>query len=137
MTEMVHASNAYSLRTQRAIARWGKGARYPLCLAGISLWSIEKELRKVGDDIALLKGDLSSAELRNSKEQYWLLVYDNLYTVAVAQFESALDATNIKEFGAYERLKKQWHNGSGEAQLTNGQKRVLGILGLLRDKVTK
>ena len=134
---MVHANNAYSLRTQLAIARWGKGARYPLCLAGISLWSIENELRKVGNEIALLNGGSSSAELRKSKEQHWLLVYDKLYTVAFASFETELDSANVEAFGAYKRLKKLWHNGSSEAPLTDGQKRVLGILELLRDKVIK
>src|SRR5437660_4897873 len=136
MTAMVHANNAYSLRTQLAITRWGKGARYPLCLAALSLWSIEKELRKVGNDIALLKEDLGNAELK-SKAQHWLLVYDKLYPVAVAWFKIELDAANIKEFGAYKRLKKNWRNGSSEAHLTNGRKRVLRILELLRDKVIK
>jgi hypothetical protein len=138
MTAMVHADNAYSLRTQLAIARWGKGARHPLCLAAISLWSIEEELRKISNDIALLKGDVGNAELlRRVKEQYWLLVYNKLHTVALARFESALDVANIKAFRAYKRLKKQCCNGSSEAHLTNGQKRDLGILGLLRDKVIK
>lgn len=137
MTAMVHANNAYSLRTQLAIARWGKGARYPLCQAGLSLWSVEKELRKIGNDIALLDGDPSSSELRKCKEQYWLLIYYNLYTVTLARFEIELDAANIKTFRAYKRLKKRWGNGSGEAHLTDRQKRVIGILELLRDKVIK
>jgi hypothetical protein len=137
MTAMVHANDAYSLRTQLAVARWGKGARHPLCQAATSLWAIEKELRKVGNDIALLKGDLGSAELRQIKEQYWLSVYDNLYTAAATRFETELDTANVEEFGAYKRLKKRWSNGSSEAHLTVRQKRIIGILELLRDKVTK
>jgi hypothetical protein len=35
---------ANSLRTQQAIARYGKSARHPLCLAALDLWRVDEEV---------------------------------------------------------------------------------------------
>ena len=37
---------ANSLRTQRAIARFGKSARHPVCLAALELWELDAELKE-------------------------------------------------------------------------------------------
>jgi hypothetical protein len=50
---------AHSLRRQQAIARYGKSARHPLCLAALGLWRLDEELsvwtKKVGLREELLK----------------------------------------------------------------------------------
>jgi hypothetical protein len=58
---------ANSLRTQQAIARFGKAARYPVCQAGLQLWQLDAELLKLSKDIVSLSDVLSSA--RKQKKQ--------------------------------------------------------------------
>jgi hypothetical protein len=55
-------TKADSLRTQQAIARFGKAARHPLCLAALDLWRMEAELDKLAKDIVSLEGVLKQKE---------------------------------------------------------------------------
>jgi hypothetical protein len=54
---------ANSLRTQQAIARFGKSAGHPLCLAALDLWRMDAELSE------LSKGVVSREELLNCVKQ--------------------------------------------------------------------
>jgi hypothetical protein len=42
----VKSANASSLRTEQAVARYGKAARHPLCLAALDLLRLDEELFK-------------------------------------------------------------------------------------------
>ena len=46
-------AKAHSLRTQQAIARYGKAARHPLCLAALDLLRLDEELFKWTEEIEL------------------------------------------------------------------------------------
>jgi hypothetical protein len=54
---------ATTLRTQQAVARYGKPARHPLCLAALDLLRLYEELFKCTEEIEL------SEELVNSVKQ--------------------------------------------------------------------
>ena len=43
--------SATTLRTQQAVARYGKAARHPLCLAALDLLRLDEELFKWTEDI--------------------------------------------------------------------------------------
>lgn len=54
---------ATTLRTEQAVARYGKAARHPLCLAALELWRLDAEVSKWTKEIVL------SAELvKRTKE---------------------------------------------------------------------
>jgi uncharacterized protein YeaO (DUF488 family) len=55
--------SATTLRTQQAVARYGKAARHPLCLAALDLLRLDEELLKWTEEIEL------SEELVNSVKQ--------------------------------------------------------------------
>jgi hypothetical protein len=42
---------ANSLRAQQAIARFGKSAGHPLCLAALDLWRLDEELFALSKDV--------------------------------------------------------------------------------------
>jgi hypothetical protein len=44
--EKSHFVKTSSLRTQQAVARYGKAARHPLCLAALDLWRLDAEVSK-------------------------------------------------------------------------------------------
>jgi hypothetical protein len=44
---------ANSLRTQEAIARYGKSARHPLCLAALDLWRLDEEVSMWTKEVGL------------------------------------------------------------------------------------
>jgi hypothetical protein len=56
-------TKANTLRTQQAIARFGKGARHPVCQAGLRLWQLDAELSE------LSQGVVSREELLNRVKQ--------------------------------------------------------------------
>lgn len=57
------SAKADSLRTQQAVARFGKSARHPLCLAALALWRVDAELSVRTKDI------VAREELVNSAKQ--------------------------------------------------------------------
>jgi hypothetical protein len=67
---------ADSLRTQQAVARFGKSARHPLCLAALALWRVEDETSKYAEYAKCLGEDLLS--MKRQKEQARAL-YERLY----------------------------------------------------------
>jgi hypothetical protein len=69
-------SKANSVRTQEAVARFGKSARYPLCLAALKLWRVKDETRKYAKDAESL-GELL-VKAKRQKEQARAL-YERLY----------------------------------------------------------
>src|SRR5207249_8513273 len=53
---------ADSLRTQQAIARFGKAARHPLCLAALDLWQWDAEMSVPMKDLVLREELVNSAK---------------------------------------------------------------------------
>jgi hypothetical protein len=51
--DRVKSAKAYSLGTQQAIARFGKAARHPLCLAALDLWQWDAEMFVPMKDLVL------------------------------------------------------------------------------------
>ena len=47
------SANASSLRTQQAVARFGKAARHPLCLAALDLWRLDTEVSRWSKELVL------------------------------------------------------------------------------------
>src|SRR6266567_3328278 len=56
----VKYAEANSLRTQQAIARFGKSARHPLCLAALEVWKLDEELSMQMKDVVLSEQVLNS-----------------------------------------------------------------------------
>jgi hypothetical protein len=65
----VKYTKANTLRTQLAIARFGKAARYPVCQAGLRLWQLDAELLKLAKDSCSLSEVLSSARKQKKQAQ--------------------------------------------------------------------
>jgi hypothetical protein len=63
----VNYARANSLRTQQAIARFGKGARHPVCLAWLELAQMEAELSAQRKDVELSRETISEAK-QNKQE---------------------------------------------------------------------
>ena len=61
--------SATTLRTQQAIARYGKAARHPLCLAALHLWRLDVELFRWTKEIASIEEVLNSAKQMKEKAQ--------------------------------------------------------------------
>ena len=64
--------DADSLRTRQAIARFGKAARHPLCLAALDLWALDAKSSKLKKDASSTEELLNSAE-RQKKQARALL----------------------------------------------------------------
>ena len=60
-------AKAHSLRTQQAIALFGKAARHPLCLAALDLWRMETELSKWSQAVVLSEQAVNRAKQRRRK----------------------------------------------------------------------
>jgi hypothetical protein len=60
---------ADSLRTQQAIARFGKTARHPLCLAALDLCRLDEELSKCTKDVVATEELVNSAKQMEEKAQ--------------------------------------------------------------------
>ncbi len=58
-----------SLRTQQAIALFGKDARYPLCLAALEVWRLDAELKARTRDVALSEEVLKDAKPQEEQMQ--------------------------------------------------------------------
>ena len=129
-------SNAYSLRAAKAVARWGEGAQYPICLAALDLWTLQTQLSKLRKELEEVP---SGPEQQKRYKQIEYFLNLELCAEALDRFERELDGVvhprDIKALRAYQRLKKRWHNGRNGTPLTNGDKRVIGILNMLHVKV--
>jgi hypothetical protein len=64
VSSLAKNTKANSLRTAKAVARFGKAARHPVCQAGLQLWQLETEISKLTDNAALF-----AVEVLNSAEQ--------------------------------------------------------------------
>ena len=64
--------DADSLRTRQAIARFGKAARHPLCLAALDLWAFDAKSSRLKEDASSTEELLNSAE-RQKKQARALL----------------------------------------------------------------
>ena len=69
-------TKANSLRTQQAIAQYGKAARHPLCLAALGLWRLDAELSEQTKKVAQA-WELVNSVKQQRKEAIWLI--DQLY----------------------------------------------------------
>jgi hypothetical protein len=136
VSSLAKNTNANSLRTAKAVARWGENARYPICLAALDLWSLQARLSKLKKELEEVP---SSAEQPKRHKQIEYFLSLELYEEALERFERECDAVghtrDIKAFRAYQRLKKRRHNGPDGVHLTNGDKRVIGLLDILHKKV--
>jgi hypothetical protein len=72
----VKSAKNYSLRTAQAIARVGKAARHPLCLAALDLWATNAKCSKLTKD-ALSTKELLNRAKRQKKQARALL--DHFY----------------------------------------------------------
>jgi hypothetical protein len=63
----VKYAKANSLRTQQAVARFGKSARHPLCLAALEVWRENAELEALKKAVALSEEDVNN--VKQIKEQ--------------------------------------------------------------------
>jgi rRNA maturation endonuclease Nob1 len=62
-------TKAHSLRTQENVARSGKSARHPLCLAALEVWRQDAELEALTKAFALSEEDVSSAKRQKGQAQ--------------------------------------------------------------------
>jgi hypothetical protein len=62
VSSLAKNTKANSLRTAKAVARFGKAARHPVCQAALQLWQFDAELLKWAKDICSLSEVLSSAK---------------------------------------------------------------------------
>jgi hypothetical protein len=60
---------ANSLRTQQAIARYGKSARHPLCLAALDLWRLDDEVSVWTKGVVLREDLVNSAKQLKERVQ--------------------------------------------------------------------
>jgi hypothetical protein len=65
----VKYAKANSLRTQQAVARFGKSARHPLCLAALEVWRNDAELEALTKAAALSEEDVRSAKQQKEQAQ--------------------------------------------------------------------
>jgi hypothetical protein len=65
-----------SLRAEQAVAKFGKAARHPLCLAGLDLWALEAKRSKLMKDAQPMKEFLDRAD-QNKKRAREL--YEHFY----------------------------------------------------------
>jgi hypothetical protein len=63
---------ASSLRNEQAVARYGKAARHPLCLAALDLLRLDEELFKCTEEIELSEGRVK--RLKQIKENAQALI---------------------------------------------------------------
>jgi hypothetical protein len=86
-----------------------------------------------------LEERLTSAERQKGHKRIEYFLSLELCAEALDRFERELNdvvhTRDIKAFSAYQQLKKRWHSGRNGAHLTNGDKRVTGILNMLHVKV--
>jgi hypothetical protein len=153
---------ATTLRTQQAVARYGKAAQRPLCLAALDLWRIDAELSKWSKDLELIEEVLNSAKQMREKADTPALLrrinkhllgaqkhyeevnklhsfYQDLRREPAARFkrerDAALCAGNKGAFRALARVRKRW--STDEVGLKNGKARQLEMLKMLRDTVKR
>jgi hypothetical protein len=65
----VKYAKAHSLRTQEAVARFGKSARHPLCLAALELWKHDAELSTCTKHVVRAEEVVNSAKQLKEKAQ--------------------------------------------------------------------
>ena len=152
---------ATTLRTQQAVARYGKAARHPLCLAALDLLRLDEELFKWMEEIELSEelvkrternekeANQISALLRKSRnhslkarQRYQAAVrvrsiWQEMRPVPLARFkreyERVVRAGDAKGRRALQRLRKRWM--ADEAALKAGGHRKLETLNMLRKRV--
>jgi hypothetical protein len=145
--DKAHLRKPNSLRTQQAIARFGKSARHPLCQAALDLWKLDEELfdakQRKGVQ-ALIKQFRKEPKAKEATQAYEAIVkvrsiYQELRRMRVARFERECDAVirtgDVKARRALQRVRKRWI--AKEARLKDGDYRTLETLSMLRDKVIK
>jgi hypothetical protein len=138
---------ADSLRSRQAVARFGKSARHPLCLAALDLWRLDEELfdakQRKGVQ-ALIKQFRKEPKTKEATQAYEAIVkvrsiYQEVRRVRVARLERECGAVirtgDVKARRALQRVRKRWI--ASEARLKDGDYRTLEMLKMLRDKVIK
>ena len=122
-------AKATSLRTQEAIARYGKAARHPLCLAALDLLRRDEELFKCTEEIELSEEPVKRAKQISAlsrKIDNHLLKAQTRYQVAVklrsfyqegrqwaverfkCEYERVIRTGDAKACRALQRLRKRW-----------------------------
>ena len=143
-------AKATSLRTQEAIARYGKAARHPLCLAALDLLRRDEELFKCTEEIELSE-ELVKRTKQMKENAQALFKAQTRYQVAVklrsfyqegrqwaverfkCEYERVIRTGDAKACRALQRLRKRWI--AGEAALKAGDHRTLETLNMLRKRV--
>jgi hypothetical protein len=69
VSSLTKNTKADSLRTAKAVARFGKAARHPVCQAALQLWQFDAKLLKWAKDICSLSEILSSAKKQKKQAQ--------------------------------------------------------------------
>ena len=147
-------AKATSLRTQQAIARYGKAAWHPLGLAALDLLRRDEELFKCTEEIELSKELVKRTEryekeanqvsallrkIRNhllkARRRYWGAVrvrsiWQEMRPVPLAlfkrEYERVIRTGDAKAYRALQRLRKRWI--AGEAALKAGDHRTIAFI---------
>jgi hypothetical protein len=143
--------SATTLRTQQAVARYGKAARHPLCLAALDLLRLDEELFKWMEEIELFEELVKRTE-RNEKEANQVSalsrkirnhslkarrryqaairvrsIWQEMRPVPLAlfgcEYERVIRTGDAKACRALQRLRKRWL--ANEADLKAGDQRML------------
>ena len=154
-------AKAHSLRTQQAIARYGKAARHPLCLAALELWRLDAELSKWSKNLVSIEEVLNSAKQMRKKACTPALLrkIDNHLLKSQTRYQAAVKLRSFNQEGrrwavelfererdcvirtgdakarrALQRVRKRW-NEKGTF-LGDSDRRTLEILKMLREEVS-